>query len=855
MCGAILSSRTDAVRKDAVARACPPRPALALLATLWLGLAGSGLAPAAAQPISYRSCLAELVVNGESLGSVAFTLSPLGAPLLPPDLVRRVLEGRVRPAAIETLLAGGAAVDAAALASQHMSLSFDEASLVLSLVIAADAMLPVSLGLRRDGKAGAATAAGAAAAGAASLAPEPFAATLDFDLHGAFGLDRDDSEPSGGLLPSYSASVDLRPSVYLTGWVAEASADFRAGATGSAGPSLEAELFTARLLRDFPSVGTRATAGLAAVTDSSFGTSLEILGATVGSESSLSADGSWAGPWDEIVLERPASVLVELNGVVLRRYNLGKGSWRIADLPLAAGLNNLTLRILEDGAAPRVLRVGLPYDPSLLAPGRIDWSLAAGVDRTSLGRPFAAGLFSLGVAPGFQVGLRGSYGMSVLGAEASARLASFLGTVGATGALSLETASASLPSWSGRITWNFSVPGSKYVPALGLGAEYRSAAYRAPSAAVAGREASTADTLTLSGQVSETLPASLGNLALFGGAVFRDGSFSSASASAGLQLLVGKSAIISISGGADWKAGEDAEPRLSVAFASLPSDGSALQFRQDLVKRESSFDVMVGKDPARAPVLDLRGSGIGAEAGSEGPSLGLSARANLPSVGLGASLEAAASPDGTFSGADAAFSASSTLAYAGGQFAFGTALGTAFAILVPEPVLEGADVELALASGGRMRTAGGRPVLVPGITAYRQVSANVELPDSPPDARALPGSLAFLPAYRSGTVIRVGMAPAVAVVARIITSGGQPLRNVAGRLEAADTTSATGAAGSQAPGLVFTDEDGILAIYGIGPGSYRVRWTDGSTSVFSVAPDARGSLRLGAMQAISGGSP
>jgi outer membrane usher protein len=815
----------------------------------------AGIAPASAQPLSYRSCLAELLVNGESLGSVAFTLSLSGSPLLPPDLVRRALEGRARPAVIAALLAEGQAIDEAALARQHVSLAFDEANLVLSLVIAAEAMLPVNLGPRRDGR----TAAGSApaAAGAASLVPETFAAMLDFDLHGGLGLARDGTSTTGGILPSYSASIDLRPSIYLAGWVAEASADFQAGSTASASPGLSAELFAARLLRDFPSIQARATAGLATLTDSGFGTGLEILGATFGREASMAGDGAWTGPSDEIVLEKPAQVLVELNGVVLRRYSLGKGSWRIADLPLAAGLNDLRIRILEDGAAPRILRTGLPFDPSLLAPGSIDWSLAAGVDRASLGLPFAAGLFSIGVAPGFQLGIRGSYGADLLGAETSARLATILGTLGATGALSLATTPAAPPAWAGRITWNFSVPGSRYLPSLGLGAEYRTAAYLAPSAAVAGREAPTASALTLSGQVSEALPASLGNLALFGGAVFRDGAFSSASASAGLQLLIGRAAIISIAGGADWKAGAGPEPRLSVAFASLPSGGAALQFRQDLVRQDSSFDITVGKDPARAPVFDLRAEGLGAPAdpeGSEGPRLGLSLRASRPSVGLGAALEASASADGAFSGASAAFSLSSTLAYAGGQAALGNALGSAFAILVPDPSVEGADIELALASGGRTRTAAGRPVLVPGIAAYRTVSANVELPGSPPDARPLPGAFSFLPAYRSGTVIRIGMAPSVAVVARVITAGGQPLRNLAGRLEAAVQGAAAGA-GPAGPSLVFTDEDGILAIYGIEPGSYRVRWTDGSASDFAVAPDARGTVRLGAIQAIAGGSP
>ena len=880
MCGAILSSRTDVLRRDAApagagrpgpvhqdaarkaappgARVRHPVPALAFLMAAWLGISIAGIAPASAQPISYRSCLAELLVNGESLGSVAFTLTPSGSPLLPPDLVQRALEGRARPAVVAALLAGGQAIDATALARRHVSLSFDEASLVLSLVIAADAMLPVSLGARGDGR----TAAGAtsAAPGALSLSPEAFAAMLDLEFHGSLGLARDSSTDSGSLFPNYGASIDLRPSIYLAGWVAEASADIQAGAAGnsassaSSGSGLSAELLTARLLRDFPAIRARATAGLDTLTDSSFGAGLEILGATFGRESSMSGDSAGTGPSDEIVLERPAQVLVELNGVVLRRYSLGKGSWRIADLPLAAGLNNLAIRILEDGAAPRVLRVGLPYDPSLLAPGSVDWSLAAGVDRASLGRPFAAGLFSLGAAPGFQLGFRASYGMELLGAEASARLASFLGTIGATGALSLGTTPASRPAWAGRITWNFSVPGSKYVPALGLSAEYRSAAYLAPSAAVAGREAPTAGTLTLSGQVSEALPARLGNLALFGGAVYKDGSFSSATASAGLQLLVGQSAIISIAGGADWKAGSGAEPRLSVAFASLPSGGAALQFRQDLVKQDSSFAVTVGKDPAKAPVIDVRGEGLGAPAasdGSEGPKLGLSVRANLPMVGLGAGLEASSLADGTFSAAGATFSASTTLACAGGQAAFGNALGSAFAILVPDPALEGADVELALASGGRTKTAAGRPILVPGIAAYRPVSANVELPGSPPDARPLPGALSFLPTYRSGTVIRVGMAPSVAIVARVVTAGGQPLRTLAGKLEIAGPATTAG----KGTNLVFTDEDGILAIYGVEPGSYRVRWMDGSTSDFPVAPDARGTVSLGAIQAIAGGSP
>jgi hypothetical protein len=114
-----------------------------------------------------------------------------------------------------------------------------------------------------------------------------------------------------------------------------------------------------------------------------------------------------------------------------------------------------------------------------------------------------------------------------------------------------------------------------------------------------------------------------------------------------------------------------------------------------------------------------------------------------------------------------------------------------------------------------------------GLLPYSSYAAGVELPDSPPDARPDPTSIVIEPAYRSVSVVRVGLAPSIAVRGRLVDERGRPIANMPGDL--------VDATGKLLPFTgTFTDESGIFECYGLEPGQVAIRWADGSAYSFSL---------------------
>ena len=80
-----------------------------------------------------------------------------------------------------------------------------------------------------------------------------------------------------------------------------------------------------------------------------------------------------------LALDTPADVQVVVNGVPLQRLRLKAGTYRLTDLPLTAGSNDVELIVTTDTGERRVIRVKALNHGQLLAPGKTEWTVNGGV--------------------------------------------------------------------------------------------------------------------------------------------------------------------------------------------------------------------------------------------------------------------------------------------------------------------------------------------------------------------------------------------------------------------------------------------------------------------------------------------
>jgi outer membrane usher protein len=764
-----------------------------------------------------EEAIADLFVNGEPRGSVQFLLGEGSSPLLEASLVRSALAGLAKPELIAAVAARDRLVSTDELRLVGALVAFDPAELTLRIDLEPRAMIPVDLSAK---------AARRAISGGAAIESEPFSAQLGLSAI----LDPLYSSDADGSRLSPRGELGLEPAMNLMGFVAEGSA--RLAYDGG----FSATIAEARLLRDFPAIGARLAAGIVSTRAASFQSSFELLGLAFYRENSLPGARAAAKPiLDEILLRDRAELSIEVNGIAAKRLRLEPGSYRVSDLPLASGLNEVLVRIEEEGREPREIKLGLPFDSAILEAGKLDYSLALGAVRDRPELFLGAGSVALGLGSSLQLGADAEAGLGRALGGFSARWASPIGALGAAASASsaYEGASAFSPSFGARLSWRLTIPRLRYAPRIGLAAEYRGPGFGPPFA-----ESSTALPLAhswaLSGQVSETLPGNAGSAYAFADSSLEGGELKRLSLSAGLFLPLSKSSSISVSGGADWKEGKGFSPSASVSLSVATADRRSLYYRHEAIEGSDSVSISAALDPAGRSSVAARGEGrLGTE--GRGRDIGLSGKSSAGAFELSAAADFWEGPDSKSRSIGGSLSASTGLAYAGGHLVAARELGEAFAIMVPKPSLGGAKVELRPIGAQASASEGGAPALVSGIVPYETYIASAEMPDSPPGLSAEPAAIELHPSYRSGAIVELTAAASLTARGRLVDASGRPRAGISGDRIGWDGAilALTG---------TFTDEEGRFECYGLGPGFQAIRWSDGSLSRFSVdeVPSADG---------------
>ena len=492
-------------------------------------------------------------------------------------------------------------------------MSFDREKLSLRILVDPRAMAPIDLSGKRKAQ---------KVAGEVTLRPENFSATLGLDLD----LDPCFSEDESGQEFSLSGELELEPKIYLFGFVA--AGDFDLDYDDSLNLSAE----EAAVIRDFPSIGGRLKTGIVDTRPVSFQTSSELVGLSFYRDSSLPGGrGDGRSILEELVLEHSASVSIEMNGTIVRNYRLDPGSYELSDLPFSSGLNDVLIRIEEEGKEPRLLRSGFPFDSSILKAGEIDYALTLGMDKDTMSRPLAEAFFSAGIGRSLELGVDGELGYGAAMGGLSSIWASPFGNLSLSGALSLPYSggSAEGPSFSSQLSWRLSFPGRPGFPLLGLAVAYRGAEFAPPTEDSSSDPALHVPSWRFSGQISETLSKAGTSLGLFCDSALRSGSLYTLSLSTGFSIPAASSSSISLTLGADWSKEEGFVPEATIAFSASAAKNGNLHYSHDLVSGSDDLSISQLSETDRHDSLSFFGEGLVGAADHRDLSLSYQARTRL----------------------------------------------------------------------------------------------------------------------------------------------------------------------------------------------------------------------------------
>ncbi len=779
-------------------------------------------------PVHALTGLADLLVNGERKGSVEFEISPEGQVLLSSGTLTAMLKDVLKPSILEALKARKLSSRPVDLVPFGVRVSFDKATLELAVEVEPSSMARSRVSAARPRS---------EAKGQETISNAGLALTLGTALAFSPSITWD----KDGQAWAYDLGLQLTPSIRALGVVAEGDMGL-----GWDGIAFDWTLGSAKAIVDFPRLGARLEAGTVAVSARSFQSGRQLVGLSLAREESLpGAKGRKAAMDEGFSLGRASTVTVVVNGLVSRKLRLSPGNYQLSDLALVSGINDVRIVIEEPGKDPRVIEVGVPFDESLLGSGGLDYSLALGVARDeALSEPYGAGRISLGLGPYFQAGLNLEAGYGTLLGGLTTLAATGLGNFGLEAALSLGLGDSSRNGYAARAMWRIATPARRLAPRLGLGAEYRSPGFASPSTDLPLDKAG----LNLSAQLGQALPGGAGMASLYGQAWLSDSVLSSWTATLGLNGPIGHSATLSLSVGSDWAVGSGFSPRASLSLGLGRPGKGGLNYSQSYSSGTDSESLSLNLGRTGKGRVSISGQDLLTQGPT--PSLELAASGRTQGASVSGFGQWSGDTNAGSYQADGNISLASTLAFAGGVLAATGDPGSAMAILVPDPSLRGQKVGLRAIRGASAESPRGRPTVLTGLVPYQSFAAGIELPESPPEAVPEPSSVQLEPAYRSIAVIRVGVAPSIAIKAILVDSRGQAVANMPGDVIAPDGKALPFAG-------TFTDEKGVFECFSLAPGPVSLRWADGRTSTLRV-PESSGSaiLSLGqilAVPALQGG--
>ncbi len=540
-------------------------------------------------------------------------------------------------------------------------------------------------------------------------------------------------------------------------------------------------------------------------------------------------------------LARASTVQAVINGQAVRRFRLQPGSYNLNDFPFAQGGNDVQLQIRDDAGVQQVVAFSIFFDRSLLAPGRTEFGLYAGIRSPQSGAsrdyrfdaPAASGFARRGITDALTAGL--NFNLQQDGGIVGGEIvwANPLGTIGLNAAVSQVEDAGFGYAFNASYTTILRRTGTS----LGFAVERVSTGFAYPGDFVALNRFAWDVSTTLSQRLTSSQSISITARRAFGRDAFVD--------ETNIRAQYG------------WQMNN----RLYLTAEALYQDGAfarhdysgRLRLTIRLSPRSSAYAQFEAyNNRGQVGVETTRGSGVGA--------LSLSAAADVgkDALGVDASVNYLANRadigldhttsfdlDGTsIDSQRTTLRVGTALVFADGRFGVSRPIFDSFVMAAPHRTLKDARVYLE-PSRRRYEARSGLfgAAVEPNLSSYIPRIVTYDVPDAPAGYDLGTGTLRAFPPYRSGYLIVAGSDYSVTAVGVLLGTDGKPVSLLAG--------SATERARPERPSVtVFTNQTGRFGISALRPGRWTIEMpTQPPTSVeIEVPAGTAGVLRLGAVK-------
>ncbi len=583
-------------------------------------------------------------------------------------------------------------------------------------------------------------------------------------------------------------------------------------------------------------------------------------------------------------LDSNATVDVAVNGAIVQRLQLRPGNYNLRDLPLTAGANDIELTITGENGERQSLNFTAYSDPSLLAPGKSEWGVAAGLpsylldnERTYSDTNFlGTGFLRYGLHDGLtaEADLQGD--AEVVMGGVGFDLETGLGLIGLHGAGSTGAPGSGIAAdfvWS---LTSFKGLTDERSESLHVNAEYRSTDFHTPGEFLDGADGIIYPEfnywLRLSGSYSAPITNDI-TATVSGRYQFadEDRQFSQSSffrgdrygadltlsrsigASANASLLVGYSNEVYLRDPDENKA-PDPDVRVALRFNVRPGDTTSIAGGYDSLGQQSGVSAYRGETYGNDhwdTSLDVqnRGSDKTASVNASVGYRGNRAEARVSHYGDAEDV-ALGQMDGKLSRQRTSMRVGTSIAFAGSKVAVGAPVrGDAFAIVAPHESLAGKEITIGSPDNVRAKADEFGNALVSDLPAYMPGSIPIDVDDLPLGYSLGSGAFDTFAPYKGGYAIEVGSAYSVSVYGTLLMADGQPVSLVTGLMHPENEP------GKQV--AVFTNAEGKFGAEGLAPGRWIAEMaTEGSASryVIDVPGNTNGLVKVGTLQP-SEGSP
>jgi len=540
------------------------------------------------------------------------------------------------------------------------------------------------------------------------------------------------------------------------------------------------------------------------------------------------------------LLERPASVEIYVNEMLVRRVQLPAGNYNLNDFPFTQGANDIKVIITDESGRQDLLRFNIFFNQTQLAKGLTEFGVYAGVKApVSQSAPHYTGdlIFSGYVRKGLSDSL-------TLGANFQADKQSQLGgfeavvgtPVGAFSATMSASKIANLGSgWAATMAYQGLFRRAQgQADSLNIMVETRSRDF-APISIIL---PSNPFQYELSGSFSHPL-----NDRAF---ISVDGRFSKA------RLGFVDQHYYRLSGGlrVNDRISLTAETRYEHnAFRAQVSGLLSVNVR---LGRASSAraDYESVNHRTRASYQTLSGQGVGSfnlsgdiERNDLSGDLNLNGNYDSNFGDVGFSHIGVFSKDFDQSQSQrTTLRGSTSIAFADGSVAIGRPIFDSFAIVKAHPSLAGKTVRVDPSGTGYAATTSGfGAALYPTLNSYSERTITVAEPDASDMADLGSGSFRVFPGYRSGYLLHVGSRYNITAIGVLVGINGQPVSLASGRIRELGTPDPVSYE-------MFSNQAGRIALAGLAPGKWRIEMSDDDQTQIDIEiPDHSepGLIRLG----------